>query len=180
MVNSLKDLATDETRVKFIRVGVGPITENDVTLAGASGAIVIGFQVDADGTARAVAEQQGITIRRYDVIYKLTEDMEKALKGLVDPVYEDVNHGEAEVRAIFSRGRIAGCMMLSGKATRGSRVRVIRNGEEVADSRIANLKRLTEDVREVVQGYEFGVSVEYFTAFEEGDRLVFYRRERVF
>ena len=180
VVNSLKDLATEETRIKFIREAVGTITENDVSLAAASGAIVIGFQVDADGTARGVAEQQGVTIRRYDVIYKLTEDMEKALKGLVDPVYEDVVHGEAEVRAIFSRGRIAGCMILSGKATRGSRVRVSRKGEIIADSRIANLKRMTEDVREVAQGYECGISVENFTAFEEGDRMQFYRRERVF
>ena len=180
VVNSLKDLTTNDTRIKIIRAAVGPISENDVALAAASSAIVIGFQVDADGTARSVAEQQGVTIRRYDVIYKLTEDMEKALKGLLEPVYKDVVHGEAEVRAIFAKGKIAGCYILSGKVTRGSRVRVLRQGEEVHDGRIANLKRLTEDVREVAAGYECGISVENFTAFNEGDRLQFYRKERVF
>jgi translation initiation factor IF-2 len=179
VVNQLTNLATADSRIKLIRVAVGPISESDVALAGASEAIVIGFQVDADNTAKSVAEQQGVTVRRYDVIYKLTEDMEKALKGLLDPVYEDVVHGEAEVRALFAKGKIAGCYMLNGRATRGSRVRVIRNGEQIHDGRIANLKRLTEDVREVAQGYEFGVSLENYTGCKEGDRLRFYRRERV-
>ncbi len=177
---SLEELGTGETKVRFIRVGIGPVTESDVTLAAASGAIVIGFQVDADNTARAVAEQNGVSVRRYDVIYKLLEDMEKFLKGLLEPVYEDVVHGEAEVRAVFAKGKIAGCMITSGKATRGSRVRVIHNNEEVHDGRIANLKRMTEDVREVAQGYECGISIEGFGNVAEGDRLVFYRRERVF
>ena len=180
VTSQLKDLASGDSRIKFIRVGVGPVSESDVMLASASEAIVIGFQVDADKTAEAVAEQKGVTIRRYDVIYKLTEDMEKALHGLLEPVYEDIVHGEAEVRAVFAKGKIAGCYMLSGKVTRGSRVRVVRDGEVLHDGRIANLKRLTEDVREVASGYEFGVSLESYTAFHDGDRLQFYRRERVF
>ncbi|MCW5851375.1 MAG: translation initiation factor IF-2 [Anaerolineae bacterium] len=180
VVNQLKDLATADTRIKLIRAAVGPISESDVALAAASDAIVIGFQVDADNTAKSVAEQQGVSVRRYDVIYKLTEDMEKALKGLLEPVYEDVVHGEAEVRAVFAKGKIAGCYILSGRVTRGSRVRVMRGGEQIHEGRIANLKRLTEDVREVAQGYECGISLENYTDFKEGDRMQFYRRERVF
>lgn len=182
VINSLDELGDEDLKVRIIHDGIGNITESDVSLAIASRAIVIGFNVQAEPAARSMAETEGVEIRRYQIIYKLIEDIDKALKGLLEPVYEDVVLGHAEVRATFriSRlGRVAGVYVDDGSVQRDARVKVLRNGEQVHEGGIASLKRFAEDVDEVVAGMECGVGVENFNTFEEGDVLEIYRRERV-
>jgi translation initiation factor IF-2 len=182
ITNSLDDLGDEDLKVRIIHAGIGNITESNVSLAIASQAIVIGFNVQAEPAARSMAETEGIEIRRYQIIYKLIEDIDKALKGLLEPVYEDVVLGHAEVRATFrvsKMGRVAGVYVDDGNVRRDARVKVLRNGEQVHEGGIVSLKRFAEDVDEVAAGMECGVGVENFTTFEEGDVLEVYRRERV-
>jgi translation initiation factor IF-2 len=182
VINSLDDLGDEDLKVRIIHEGIGNITESDVSLAIASQAIVIGFNVQAEPAARSMAETEGVEIRGYRIIYKLIEDIDKALKGLLEPVYEDVVLGHAEVRATFrvsKLGRVAGVYVDDGSVQRDARVKVLRNGEQVHEGGIVSLKRFTEDVDEVAAGMECGVGVEDFTTFEEGDILEIYRRERV-
>jgi translation initiation factor IF-2 len=182
VINSLDDLGDEDLKVRIIHEGIGNITESDVSLAIASRAIVIGFNVQAEPAARSMAETEGVEIRRYQIIYKLIEDIDKALKGLLEPVYEDVVLGHAEVRATFrvsKLGRVAGVYVDDGSVLRDARVKVLRNGEQVHEGGIVSLKRFTEDVDEVPAGMECGVGVDNFTTFEEGDILEIYRRERV-
>lgn len=181
IMNSLQRLSTDELKVKFLRTGTGDVSESDVSLAIASQAIIIGFQVSIDPAARGLAESQGVEVRLYDIIYKLTEDMEKALQGLLEPKYEDVTIGQAEVRQVFTlrRGKVAGLYVQQGIVARNARARVHRDGQIIGDSRVSSLKRFTEDVREVAAGYECGLALEDFDDFEVGDRIEFYRKERV-
>jgi translation initiation factor IF-2 len=182
VVNSLDKLGTEDLKVKIIHEGIGNITESDVSLAIASQAIVIGFNVQAEPAALTMAEAEGVQVRRYRVIYKLIEDIDNALKGLLEPVYEEVIIGHAEVRATFRAarlGRVAGVYVQDGSAQRDARARVLRNEEQVHDGSVASLKRFTEDVDEVAAGLECGVGVDNFNEFEEGDILEFYRRERV-
>jgi translation initiation factor IF-2 len=182
VVNSLEELGTEGLKVKIIHEGIGNINESDVSLAIASQAIVIGFNVQAEPAALTMAEAEGVEVRQYRVIYKLIEDVDKALKGLLEPVYEDVIIGHAEVRATFrvsKQGRVAGVYVEDGSVQKGARIRVLRNSEQIYDGGIVSLKRFTEDVDEVPAGLECGVGVENFNAFEEGDLLEIYRRERV-
>jgi len=151
-------------------------------LAAASQAIVIGFAVDADNVAQRVAEQEGVSIRRYDVIYELIEDVEAALKGMVEPEYHEVVQAHAEVRAVFhipKVGNIAGSYVKDGTVHRDARARVIRDGEEIHDGPIHSLKRLKDDVKEVQAGYEFGVGLGGFDEIQEGDVIEFYKKELV-
>jgi translation initiation factor IF-2 len=151
-------------------------------LAVASSAIIVGFQVETDSAAQRLADAEGVDVRMYDVIYRLIDDIDKALKGLLEPVYQDVVIGRAEVRAVFRiprRGHIAGSYVLEGHVTRNALARVRRNGDEIYSGKIASLKRFTEDVREVVAGYECGIGLEGFEDFEEGDIIEFYTREQV-
>jgi translation initiation factor IF-2 len=180
--NSLDQLGDENLRVKIIHDGTGNVTESDIMLALASRAIVIGFNVEADPAARRMAEVEGVDIRPYDIIYKLVDDIEKALKGLLEPVYADVVIGHAEVRAIFripQRGKIAGVYVTDGQVTRNALARISRNGELVYDGRVSSLKRFTEDVKEVSTDFECGVGLEDFEEFLEGDIIEFYRKERV-
>jgi translation initiation factor IF-2 len=180
--HSLERLSNDEVRVKIIHSGSGTITESDVMLAVASKGIIVGFNSKPNGGAARMAEQEKVEIRQYNIIYKLIEDVELALKGMLAPVFIDVVDGHAEVRQIFriSRlGNIAGCYVLDGTLHRTDLVRVLRGGEQLADSRVASLKRFTEDVREVQSGYECGIQIEGFDAIREGDIFEFYHRERV-
>jgi len=180
--NSLDKLGDENLRVRIIHDGTGNITESDIMLAVASRAIVIGFNVEADPAARRMAEAEGVDIRLYDIIYKLVDDIEKALKGLLEPVYADMVIGHAEVRAIFripQRGRVAGVYVTDGQVTRNALARISRNGELVYDGQVSSLKRFTEDVKEVNTGFECGVGLENFGDFVEGDIIEFYRRERV-
>ena len=179
--HSLERLSNEEVRVKIIHSGSGTITESDVMLAVASQGIVIGFNSRVDAGAKRLAEQEGVDIRQYSIIYNLIESVELALKGMYEPVYADMVDGHAEVRQIFRisrQGNIAGCYVLDGTLTRNGLVKVMRGGEQLADTRCASLKRFTEDVREVQNGYECGISLEGFDAIKEGDIFEFYHKER--
>jgi translation initiation factor IF-2 len=181
VIDSLRKLETGDLKLDIIHSNVGNVIESDVMLASASKAIVVGFQVDIDPAARLAADSEGVDIRTYQIIYKLIEDVEKALKGLLEPTYVDVTIGTAEVRATFrirGTGAIAGCYIRSGTAQRSARARVFRDGEELYDGQVASLKRFQEDVREVRTGFECGVSLEGFADFEEGDTIDFYVKER--
>jgi translation initiation factor IF-2 len=182
IVNSLKDLAAGDIRVNILHSGTGNITENDVLLAAASDAIVIGFNVTADQAARRVAESEGVDIRAYEVIYRLTEDVEKALKGMLEPETRRVVLGQAQVRAVFripKLGNIAGCIVTRGELRRNALVSVTRGGESVFEGSIASLKHEKEDVREIREGFECGVGVKGFDSFQTGDILDCYTEEKV-
>ena len=182
VVSSLEKLSHDELKVKFIHVGTGNISESDIMLAVASKAIVIGFNVEVDPAARIMAEAEGVDVRLYNVIYKLIEDVDKALKGLLEPTYEELVTGRAEVRAVFTIprvGNVAGVYVTEGLLSRNSLARVKRDGQVIYEGRVASLKRFAEDVKEVRAGYECGVGLEGFGDFKEGDIIELYREERV-
>jgi len=182
IATSLERLSIEDLKVNILHKGIGDISESDVTLAAASQAIIIGFRVNVDEAARRVASQHGIDIRLYDIIYSVIDDVDKALKGLLEPVYEDVVIGHAQVRAVFSirrRGKVAGCYVTDGEVTRNASALVLRDGEEIFDAPIDSLKRFQEDVTEVKAGFECGIALAGFDDFQEGDILEFYRREQV-
>ena len=182
IVNSLLKLGTDDLKVDILHQGMGNISESDVTLAFASQAIIIGFHVQIDEAARRLAMQNGVDIRQYDIIYRLVDDVDKALKGMLEPVYADVTIGHAEVRQVFRishRGNIAGSMVTDGEATRNALIRVLRGGQVVHEGRVDSLKRFKEDVTEVKAGFECGIGVTGFDDLQEGDLLEFYKKERV-
>jgi translation initiation factor IF-2 len=173
-VSELAKIQHPEVRVNVIHQGVGGITENDIMLASASGATVVGFNVRPNAEARALAEREGVEIRTYRVIYQLTEDIQQALVGMLKPVETEETLGEAEVRALFkvSRlGTIAGCMVTNGLVRRGARVRVVRDGTVVHETTIAQLKRFKDDAREVSEGFECGILLDGFNDVKEGDVL---------
>jgi translation initiation factor IF-2 len=181
IVNSLEKLSYGDLKVNMIHSAAGNITESDINLAIASHAIVIGFHVYADSAARRLAENEGVDIRTYDIIYKLIDEVDKALKGMLEPTYVDVVVGEAEVRAIFRIpriGAIAGCYIRSGEARRNARARVLRDEQQLYDGHVSSLKRFEKDVREVRTGFECGVGLDDFDDFEEGDVIQFYVKER--
>jgi translation initiation factor IF-2 len=182
IVNSLKELGNEHLKVKTLLEGTGNISESDVNLAVASGAIIIGFNVEVDPAAQRVADTEGIDIRQYSVIYKLIDDVDKALKGLLEPEYQDKVIGRAEVRAVFKiarRSQVAGSYVLEGQITRNAKARVIRNNEILRESQITSLKRFTEDVREVATGFECGIGIDGFGNFQEGDIIEAYVKEKV-
>ncbi|MFS8543347.1 MAG: translation initiation factor IF-2, partial [Limnochordales bacterium] len=179
---ALEKLSTDEVRLNVIHAAVGGITKTDVDLAAAANAIIIGFNVRPDATARRVAEQENVDIRLYRVIYDAIEEMEKALEGMLEPEYQEVVLGRAEVRALFkvpNVGTVAGCYVTDGRIVRGAQVRVIRDGVVVHEGSMASLKRFKDDVREVAQGYECGIGLERFHDLKEGDVLEVFRMEEV-
>lgn len=182
IVKSLERLGDEELRVRILHTGTGNISESDVMLAAASDAIVVGFGVQVDQAARRLAEQEGVDIRLYNVIYMLLEDMEKALKGMLEPKFEEKVLGHAEVRAVFKvskLGQVAGCYVMDGVISRDAQVRVHRGDAVVFEGRVASLKRFTEDVKEVAAGYECGIGLDGFADFREGDILEFYRKQQV-
>jgi translation initiation factor IF-2 len=182
IVKSLKELGDEDLKVRILRQGTGNISESDMMLAIASSAIIVGFQVEIDAAAQRLADVEGVSVRIYDVIYRLIDDIDKALKGLLEPSYEDVVIGHAEVRAIFRiprRGRIAGSYVVDGQVKRNALARVHRNGDEIYSGKIASLRRFTEDVREVDAGYECGIGLEGFEDFQEGDVIEVYAKELV-
>ena len=179
--NSLERLVTEEVNVRIIRSATGNITESDVMLAIASKGLILGFGVSADLGARRLAETERIDIRFYDVIYNLVADVEKALKGMLEPTYVEVIEGRAEVRAVFSAGKgkkIAGVYVTEGKASRGASVRVRRGKEIVSESTVSSLKRFKDDAKEVAAGYECGVGVKDFDESQIGDILEFFGTEK--
>ena len=169
---SLMKLSNEEVVVKCIHGGVGAINESDVSLASASNAIIIGFNVRPDATAKATAEREGVDVRLYKVIYQAIEDIEAAMKGMLDPVYEEKVIGHAEVRQIFKAsaiGNIAGSYVLDGVFQRGCKVRITREGEQIFEGNLASLKRFKDDVKEVKAGYECGLVFEGFDKMQELD-----------
>jgi len=180
--DSLERLGTEQIKVRVIHSGSGSITESDVLLALASKGIIIGFNTKPEPGAQKLADLEGISIRNYAVIYDLVEDVNKALKGMLEPVYIDVVDGQAEVRAIFAtgkKGKVAGVLVKEGKVTRDSLARILRQGEVVTESRVSSLRRFKEDVREVSAGIECGVGIEGFIDFQISDIIQFYHEERV-
>jgi translation initiation factor IF-2 len=182
IISSLNELGSGEIGVNILLAGTGNISEGDVMLAATSKAIVIGFNVGADPTAQRVADTEGVSIRTYNIIYRLTEDIEKALKGMLEPEVREVVVGRAEVLAVFraSRlGRVAGCRVVEGELRRNGNIRVIRNEEVIFEGEFASLRRHQDDVREVRQGFECGVGIRGFNEYEEGDKLECFVRETV-
>lgn len=175
---SLERLSNDKVLLQVIHGGPGEISESDVMLASASDALVVGFNVKADNNAKRVAQEEQIEIRFYDIIYKLIEDVESAMEGMLEPEMVEVDMGTAEVRAIFKTskaGTIAGCYVLDGKCERNASVRVMRKEEVLFTGGVSSLKRFKDDAKEVNAGYECGIGVKDFNDLEEGDKLVFFK-----
>lgn len=179
---SLEKLSNDEVKVKVIHSVAGAINESDVQLAKAAKAIIIGFNVRPVGTAKEIADREGVEIKLYSIIYKAIEDVEAAMKGMLDPVYEEKIIGNAEVRQTFkvsNVGTIAGCYVLDGKIERHAGVRVIRESVVIHEGKLVSLKRFKDDVKEVTKGYECGVQVEDYNDIKEGDIIEAFVMEEV-
>ena len=182
LADALQQLSTAEVTVEVIHRGVGAITESDILLARASGAIIVGFHVRPDNNARAAAEREGVDIKLYKIIYEAVEDVKNALEGMLRPDEREVVLGEAEVRETFKVSRIgviAGCSVRSGVINRQGRVRVIRDSVEIYDGTIGSLRRFKDDVREVREGFECGIGVENFNDLKVGDVIECYTKEQV-
>jgi translation initiation factor IF-2 len=183
IMNSLSELANEEVDVKILQASIGDISESDVMLAEASNAVIIGFSVGVDKSAQVRAEQSGIEIRHYEIIYKMIEDIEDAMKGMLEPIYKEVVVGHATVLQLFKlrRGVIAGCMVNDGIVKRGAIARVLRAGQEVtAGLRVEALRRFTEDVAEVRAGYECGINLGAGdSVLKEGDVIEISEKQRV-
>ncbi|MDE2823756.1 MAG: translation initiation factor IF-2, partial [Chloroflexota bacterium] len=180
--SALERLNTDRTRVNIIHMATGAITENDVMLAAASDAVVIGFNAQPGAGANTLAAQEGVDVRYYDVIYHLVEDVERAVNGLLAPETRDITEGYATVRAVFNigrRGRAAGVYVNNGRISRSSTIYVMRNNKKIHEGPIASLKHFRDDVRELTNGLEGGVVVEGFQDYQEGDILESHRIEEV-
>jgi translation initiation factor IF-2 len=179
---SIERLGTERSKPRVIHAASGSITESDVLLASASKGIIIGFDTPTSPGAAQLASVEGVGIHHYDVIYRLTEDVDKTLKGMLEPTYAEVLSGRAEIRAVFPRsklGRIAGIYVVEGKASRDALVKVLRQSKIIGESRVVSLKRFKEDVSEVSAGLECGVGIGGTVSFQVGDIIEFYRRERV-
>jgi translation initiation factor IF-2 len=179
---ALQKLGSSEVQIRVIRKAVGQISESDVLLAQASGAIIVGFHVRPDPRARELAERHKVEIRYYDIIYKATEDVKQALEGLLKPELKEVVLGTAEVRQVFKlskAGTIAGCMITSGNVPRTAKVRLLREGEQIWEGRIGSLKRFKDDVREVASGFECGIALEGYSDLKTGDVIEAYTIEEM-
>lgn len=183
VLNSLQELANEEIEIKILQASIGDISESDVMLAEASDAIIIGFSVNTDRAALSRAEQSGIEIRQYNIIYKMIEDIDLAMKGMLDPIYEDVTIGHAQVLQLFKlrRGMIAGCMINDGIAKRNALTRIMRDGQMLHEGmRLDTLRRFTEDVAEVRTGFECGIRLsDHDNELQEGDIIEIYEKQRV-
>ncbi|GDX78475.1 hypothetical protein LBMAG42_02860 [Deltaproteobacteria bacterium] len=171
---SLEGIVVSGTVLKLLHAAIGPVNESDVNLAAANGALIMAFNVKSDAKARQAADQHGVEIKRFDIIYQAIDEVKARLTGMLAPVYEEQKLGEAEVRAVFSvskSGPIAGCMVLSGKVQRGAIGKVLREGKVVHEGKLTGLKRFKEDVREVVEGFECGIQLESYADIAVGDRI---------
>lgn len=179
--NSLEQIEVKDLSVTFVHEGVGTIAESDVMLAVASNAVIIGFSVGVDPSAERLAEAEGVDIRVYDIIYRVIEDVEKALTGMLEPEYEDVLQGRAIVRQVYKISRvglIAGAQISEGRGLRNATARIVRDGKQIHQGRVSSLKRFTEDVREVTTGLECGIGVDGANDIQEDDIIEFYTREQ--
>jgi translation initiation factor IF-2 len=178
---SLERLATPEVQVRIIHSSTGNITEGDVMLALASEGLIIGFNTNVDTGARRLADTKSVDIRVYDVIYALIDDVEKALKGMLEPKIIEIIEGRAEIRQVFAAGKgakVAGCYVIEGKLSRNLPVRVIRKGKVISDTAVTSLRRFKDDVREVATGFECGIGLKDFNDFKTGDVLEFYEKRK--
>ena len=182
VVSSLEKLSNEEVRVRIIHSGVGAVTESDVTLASTSGAIIIGFNVRPATGVQAIADREKVQIRPYRVIYNIIEDVENAMKGMLDPEFKEVVLGQAEVRNTFKVpgvGTIGGCYVTDGKVARNAEVRIVRDGIVIHEGSISSLKRFKDDAKEVQQGYECGIGIENYNDLKEGDVIECFQMEEV-
>jgi translation initiation factor IF-2 len=182
LTESLKKLERDEVKLAFVHRGVGGITANDIQLAAASNASIIGFNVRPERSAREQADHEGVEIRTYEVIYSVLEDIENAMVGMLEPEFEEVVTGEAEVREIFRIprvGAIAGCMVTDGVITRNSKVRFLREGTIIWKGEVNSLRRFKEDVKEVASGFECGIGLSDFQDLKEGDTIETYEEREI-
>jgi translation initiation factor IF-2 len=179
--NSLERLGSSEVQVRIIHSSTGNITEGDVMLALASEGLIIGFNTNVDTGARRLADAKGVDIRVYDIIYALIDDVEKALKGMLEPTIVEVIEGRAEIRQVFPAGKgtkVAGCYVIEGKIGRNLPVRVIRKGKILTDTTVISMRRFKDDVREVATGFECGIGLKDFNDVQVGDVLEFYQKQK--
>jgi len=179
---ALQKLGTEDVRVRVIHSSTGAVTETDVMLASASDALVIGFKVRPDSRVLEIAEREGVEIKLYDIIYDVIAQIKAAMEGLLEPVFQDVTQGHAEVRDLFrvpKIGTVAGCYVTDGKVSRSASIRLLRNGVVVYDGKILSLKRFKEDAREVASGYECGIGLENYNDIKVGDTFEAYVKEEV-
>jgi translation initiation factor IF-2 len=182
IVSSLNVLGSGDISLNILHAETGNVSESDIMLAAASKAIVIGFNVEADTASRRLADSESVSIRLYDIIYRLTEDVEKALKGMLEPELKETVLGQAEVRAVFrisKVGKVAGCRVIEGELQRNAQMRVLRDNQVIFDGEIASLKHHQDDVREIRQGFECGIALKDYNKFEENDILECYIVEEV-
>lgn len=180
--SSLEKLSTDEVRIRVIHQGVGAVNESDVSLAAASNAIIIGFNIRPEPNARRAAEREGVDIRSYRIIYNVIDDIKAAMSGLLAPDFVEETLGQAEVRQTFKvpgSGIVAGCYVIDGKVTRQAQVRILRDSVVIHEGQISSLRRFKDDVREVAQGYECGIGIERFNDVKEGDVIEAYVMKEV-
>ncbi|MHC1683195.1 MAG: translation initiation factor IF-2 [Clostridiaceae bacterium] len=182
LAQSLEKLSTDAVKVRVIHGAVGAITETDVTLAAASNALIIGFNVRPDNNATAIAEKEAVSIKTYRIIYDAIDDVKAAMIGMLEPEYKEVVLGNAEVRLVYkisNVGTVAGCYVTNGKILRNAQVRVVRDGIVILESTLSTLKRFKDDVKEVATGYECGITVEKFNDIKEGDIIEAFKMEEI-
>jgi translation initiation factor IF-2 len=177
ILGSLEQLPQGEVQVRVLLSAPGEITETDVDLAAASGAVIVGFNTSMAPGAKRAADATGVDVRDYDVIYKLLEDIQMAMEGLLEPELVEESLGEAEVRAVFTIGRnaVAGCYVTNGKLQRNCKVRVWRGKEKVHEGDLDSLRRNKDDVKEVATGFECGIGCDRFNAWQDGDRVEAYK-----
>ena len=179
---AMEKLSNDEVRVRVLHSAAGAVTKDDVNLANAFNAVIIGFNIRPDASAREVAERENVDVRLYTVIYKAIEDMEKAMKGMLEPEYKEVLLGHAEVRNVFKitgAGIIAGCYVQDGKVQRNAQVRLLRDNVVVFEGKLSSLRHLKEDVKEMKEGFECGMSLEGQNDIKEGDVVECYIMEEI-
>ncbi|PZM82756.1 MAG: translation initiation factor IF-2 [Candidatus Melainabacteria bacterium] len=177
IAEQIRKLTSNEVAVRVLRTSSGDISENDVNLAASSNAIIVGFNVQPDRNAQEVSEKEGVDVRTYNIIYQITDDLEKAIQGLIQPLKSEVQIGQAEIRAVFKLGKalsIGGCMVTSGKVKRGGIAKIDRDGTIVYEGKIETLKRFKDDAKEVATGFECGMSFEKFNDLQEGDKVNVY------
>jgi translation initiation factor IF-2 len=182
IVGNLEKIGTDEAKVRVLHAAVGGINESDVTLAQATGAIIIGFNVRANPQARDLARRDGIDIRYYSIIYNVVDDITAALTGLLAPLQKENFLGYAEIREVFGVskvGKVAGCMVTEGMVRRGAKVRLLRDDVVIHDGSLKTLRRFKDEVREVKEGYECGMAFENYQDIQTGDRIECYEVEEV-
>jgi translation initiation factor IF-2 len=182
ITDALSKMGTDKVKIRVIHSAVGGITESDVVLAGASGAVIIGFSVRPESSAQDLASKTGVDIRTYNIIYDLIDDIRKAASGLLGPRVQEKYLGRAEIRQVFNLpkiGAVAGCSVIDGKLVRTAKVRLLRDSVVVFTGKLASLKRFKDDAREVLSGFECGLSIEGYSDIKPGDQVEAFEMEEI-